>query len=386
MKTCFVRTGHAFCFLATVGFAAGMLGHGPQVLAQGALTPPGAPAATMKTLEQVEPRRPISALPFTIAAPGSYYLTTNLVNTSGLNGLQIQSPNVTLDLNGFSIIGNTGALAGIAINVISTNLVIRNGSVSGWGGAGVSASSRHGRLEKVHALYNGGDGISVSDFWSVIGCQARANGDDGIVTASSGLVEDCVSMGNAGDGIQVGTGGIVRNSRVGTNAGDGMVLSSGAIVESCTIHNSGRNGIRNSGEGHHRVLRSTVQRSALHGIDLNNCCNVVTDNLITLSGYDGIRVLNDSMVARNNVHASGQTTNAGAGIRVVDTRNRVEDNLVSANDNGIATGTFGNSLIIRNQANDNNTNYVILGTQNVGPILNATGAMTNLSPWANFSN
>ncbi len=44
--------------------------------AQGPLAPPGAPAPTFKTLQQVEPRTPISALPFTISQPGSYYLTT----------------------------------------------------------------------------------------------------------------------------------------------------------------------------------------------------------------------------------------------------------------------------------------------------------------------
>jgi hypothetical protein len=36
--------------------------------AQGSLTPPGAPAPTMKTLTQIEPRTPISSLPFTISA------------------------------------------------------------------------------------------------------------------------------------------------------------------------------------------------------------------------------------------------------------------------------------------------------------------------------
>jgi hypothetical protein len=53
------------------------------LLAQGSLTPPGAPAPTMKTLAQIEPRTPIAAAPFTISAPGSYYLTTNLTVSGG---------------------------------------------------------------------------------------------------------------------------------------------------------------------------------------------------------------------------------------------------------------------------------------------------------------
>src|SRR5437667_49820 len=42
---------------------------------QGSLTPPGPPAPSMKSLAQIEPRTPISSLPFTINAAGSYYLT-----------------------------------------------------------------------------------------------------------------------------------------------------------------------------------------------------------------------------------------------------------------------------------------------------------------------
>ena len=55
----------------------------PALLAQGSLTPPGPPALTMKTLQQVEPRVPISSAPFTISQPGSYYLTTNLTVSGG---------------------------------------------------------------------------------------------------------------------------------------------------------------------------------------------------------------------------------------------------------------------------------------------------------------
>src|SRR5450432_2839078 len=70
--------------------------------AQGSLAPPGAPAPTMKSLAQIEPRTPISSVPFTIANSGSYYLTTNLTTTVS-NAIVITANGVTLDLSGFTI-------------------------------------------------------------------------------------------------------------------------------------------------------------------------------------------------------------------------------------------------------------------------------------------
>jgi hypothetical protein len=165
--------------------------------AQGSLTPPGAPAPTMKTLEQIEPRTPISSVPFTISQPGSYYLTTNLSVSSG-TAITIATNGVTLDLNGFTLSSsdpaNTGD--GILINSGLKNLTIMNGYIEGGVTNNAGVFSGPGFGYGIRNLGSVPRNVRVSGV-TVSGCRY-----DGINVGSgqATLVEGCLAqtVGNVG--------------------------------------------------------------------------------------------------------------------------------------------------------------------------------------------
>jgi hypothetical protein len=173
------------------------------LLAQGSLTPPGPPAPTMKTLQQVEPRVPISSAPFTISQPGSYYLTTNLT-VSGGNAITIATNGVTLDLNGFTIASTAPSATGYGIYINSglRNIAIQNGHIQGGvtnNGSGVFSGPGFG----YGIFYSGSvpQNVRVSGV-SVSGCLY-----DGIYVdnGASTTVENCVVRTVGGAGIVANT-------------------------------------------------------------------------------------------------------------------------------------------------------------------------------------
>jgi hypothetical protein len=192
--------------------------------AQGALTPSSAPAPTMKSLDQIEARTPISSAPFTITQPGSYYLTTNVTVSSG-DAVTINANNVTLDLNGFTISSTTPVANSdnaILLSGSRTNIAIRNGHISSGvtnNGAGVYSGSGFG----FGVIFSGFPyNVRVSGL-SVSGCQY-----DGIYLGySSTVVESCVVN-------TVGAYGIVAQSVSDSTANDcGTTAISASTANNC---------------------------------------------------------------------------------------------------------------------------------------------------------
>ena len=305
-----------FCLSIATLAAAAYISHA------GPLNPPaGAVASTYKTLSEVEPRIAINATTtpgtatatFRITAPGSYYLTSNLAGEAAKNGIEIASPGVTIDLNGFELQGVPGSLDGIATTAVDLYAIaILNGAVRSWGGDGIDLGtnlSGGARISGVRAASNIGAGIRAGRGSEVSHCTATSNSGEGIATGSGCTISSCTCVGNTGSGISTGVECIIIECAVRLGGGDGIVASGG-----CQI--------------------------------LNNA-----------SG------------------SNGQATTTGANIRLTGADNRVEGNNCTSCDQGIVATTSGN-LIIRNSCSGNATNWVLAANNIYGPIIDRQGAVT----------
>ena len=176
--------------------------------------------------------------PYVISEPGSYNLSGNLtVPDENTSAIEVQARDVTLDLNGFAIIGPVQCTAengsvtcspeGTGVGVLAPlafPTVVRNGSVRGMGSGGVVIT--FGRVEGVRALENGDRGIFLLQSGVVRGCLAELNGEVGIFILDAGaVVEHSIARFNPAGGIVLAAGGVVRG-----NASDSIFVSNSAVL------------------------------------------------------------------------------------------------------------------------------------------------------------
>ena len=245
------------------------------IFAQGSLTPPGAPAAAMKSLDQVEARAPISTVPYIISVSGSYYLTTNVTATVS-NAIVIAVSGITLDLNGFTISSTTATPTGnaILINGSLRDITIVNGHIRSGvtnNGSGVFSGSgfRNGiycpgtsplstRISGVSVSGCLGEGMNLTLVagGSVIvdSCAVQTVGGNGIVASviTRSAAADCGSAAIFGDQVSD-----CRGESVGAGGSSGVYANT---VENCR-------GLSSSGSGIRGYVAQNSYGSGITGID-----------------------------------------------------------------------------------------------------------------------
>ena len=171
--------------------------------------------------------------PVTISQPGSYKLSGNLtVPNPGTTAIEIAASHVTLDLNGFAILGITDCSSGLSpcvnagngVGIVTRggarfNITLRNGTIQGMGREGILLHGDSHLVEYMHVRSNGGDGISI-----------RGGSDKG-----SSIVQHNTAQRNSGNGIVLGRGLVSHN--VADVNGSGIVLVVGTVSHNVATQN-----------------------------------------------------------------------------------------------------------------------------------------------------
>jgi parallel beta-helix repeat protein len=220
-------------------------------------------------------------------------------------GILITADDVTVDLNGFAIIGpvdctatsfppvTTCSASGTGDGIAGLgpggrapeNIVVVNGTVRGMGASGITFI--FGRVERVRVESNGLTGIGIPITFdpamfpapgsAIVDCRAVRNGFKGITAGQNGLVTGNVANlnGDVGIGCQDCT---VSNNTAISNEGDGIVCGTNCVIIGNTANSNGGNGIAGGGV----VRNNTANFNTGFGLDISGggyAGNVLNDNV-----------------------------------------------------------------------------------------------------------
>ena len=327
------------------------------LLAQGPLTPPGAPAPTMKTLDQVEPRIDVQNAPssavttsnanyhYIINQPGSYYLSAN-IGVTKTHGIQINAAGVTLDLNGFEIARSSGTGGnGIEIVASAPRASVHNGSIRSFA-YGIRSlfliTSPRGSLFR---------DITVSN------CTTY-----GIYAGEGAVLEGCRAVGNSGTASLHGDPGstFINCTAVSNSATSAIDAGAGSTLSNCTAYfNSGTAGIK-TGDGSSlsncAANLNTVQRAihAGNGCSLTNCSASNNTGIYGIASGTGCALLNCS--AYSNIGNAGnpggiQVGNHSTAVQCTSSFNTNTGSQAAAGFYLFSFTTIRNSSACENQGN-----------------------------------
>jgi hypothetical protein len=155
--------------------------------------------------------------PITICESGSYIFESNLTVPENTDGIDIAVPDVSIDLNGFTIKGPvtcTGVGATLSCshsekggNGISTvsqfvtgNTTVRNGTVRGFGQLGINLTASGNIVDGINADENRAAGIFV---WYGTVSNSTSSRNGGGFVCFAGQLKHNTAYGNVVDGISL---------------------------------------------------------------------------------------------------------------------------------------------------------------------------------------
>jgi hypothetical protein len=239
----------------------------------------------------------ISACPYNITAPGNYVVARNLAASGTCINFATPVSNVSIDLQGHSILGNGTGYGIVCIpsdlgNLASgcNHVVLANGTIKGFAG-GIFLGGNSNTVTQIDSQQNMGVENGTNPGYGSGIFLAGQSGN--IITSSS-------ATGNAGIGIACGGNAFstpVTDSQSDNNGSHGIACS--GSVSNSTAENNGNYGIVAE-----TIISSTVQKNVSGGISAAG---------ITIDLFGNINPFNsDTQILVVNSTASG---NSGDGIR-----------------------------------------------------------------------
>ncbi|MEM1423049.1 MAG: right-handed parallel beta-helix repeat-containing protein [Planctomycetota bacterium] len=395
------------------------------VMVAGPLDPPPGPVEQTDLVRtEADARIPLtqasapgdaSAL-FRITAPGSYYLTRGVSSSvAGQAGVSIETSNVTLDLNGYTLSGAPGTGDGVRIASGLIGVTVRDGFVRGWGGSGVAIAQNSGgvliegvtassnlgsgfdagsaaTIRHCSAVTNAQSGFRLSNDGVVESCEARANGVSGFI--GGGTFRECVAFDHADDGFSVAFGLLDRCRAAGNTTGFelGSVLApsipsrvdaTGCVSErsgnacfvargevvmtGCTSHGSLANGVLMFEDGG-RLIDCVVTRPASTGISTNGA-SVIDGCSVHGAGGFGLWVLPTSSGA---VVTGTRVVGPGTDAFLLSGSNVTLRDCVATDPGGDGIAVASSALIERCAVHSPGDNGVELAASSAGVVISET--------------
>lgn len=291
-----------------------------------------------------------------ITEPGSYYVDRVVESAAGKHGIVIDCCGVSLDLNGYELLGGRGTGSGIVV-LAESGAVIRNGSVRGWEACGIDAAeSPCTHVEAVRCIENLADGLRLGPNSTADSAMACDNAEAGIVAGPGSTLHDCQAFSNASHGIVCEETCRVIDSIATANAADGFRLGVGSQARaSAARHNLGAGFVLST-------LGSVIE------------CDAMGNEV------DGVVASNQCVVSRCRSHGSRH----GAGVRVTGQGNRVDENTCSENQAGIRVERAGN-IVTRNTVVSNAETAIDTAAGNqVGRLIAQPEGVRGEVSWSNF--
>lgn len=210
--------------------------------------------------------RPIDACGTLTAEDRSSFILVRNIFVAAQDCLVIQSSGITVDLNGFNVLGN-GTGVGIFASVPVEGVTIRNGGVKGFA-VGISLGGTGNVVENVHVTDNTDTGMFLGASSLVDRVVAQGNRNHGIVMGTAATIRNSTMRANGSNpssvGLSVGSGSTVTGNTIWASIGTGLFASLGSTVIGNTVFDS------NPGAGMSVICPGNVQNNTVTGNTIGN--------------------------------------------------------------------------------------------------------------------